>query len=61
VSGIGVGSTRAELESAYAGVAVDSTTLGVEFMAGGLQGVFESDARTAPIVALWAGAACVAR
>jgi hypothetical protein len=61
MSGIGVGSTRAELQAAYAAAAVDSTTLGVEFTAGGLQGVLESDARTAPIVALWAGAACVAR
>ncbi|MDF1502963.1 hypothetical protein [Roseisolibacter sp. H3M3-2] len=60
MAGIGVGSTRAALESVYAAT-VDSTTLGVEFEAGGLQGVFDSPAADAPIVAMWAGAACVAR
>lgn len=59
-NGIGVGSTRAALESAYV-TRVDSTTLGLEFTADGLQGVLESESPRAPIVAMWAGAACVAR
>ena len=60
MSGIGVGSTRAELEDAYA-ANIAPSTLGVEFMAGGLQGVLENDERSGKIVAFWAGASCVAR
>lgn len=60
MSGIGVGSTREELEDAY-DAKVAPSTLGVEFMAGGLQGVLESAKRDAKIVAFWAGASCVAR
>jgi hypothetical protein len=60
MSGIGVGSTRAELEDVYAAT-IEPTSLGVEFMAGGLQGVLENAEKKGKIVALWAGASCVAR
>ncbi len=60
MSGIGVGSTRAELEDVYA-ANIAPSTLGIEFMAGGLQGVLENNERKAKIVAFWAGASCVAR
>ena len=60
MSGIGLGSTRAELEAAYA-ADVRRTTLGMEFAAGGLQGVLASGAADARVTALWAGASCVAR
>lgn len=60
MSGIGVGSTREELEDVYAATIAPST-LGIEFMAGGLQGVLENNERKARIVAFWAGASCVAR
>lgn len=60
MSGIGVGSTRAELERSYA-VAIAKTTIGVEFSAGGLQGVLASDAVQARVTDLWAGTNCVAR
>lgn len=60
MSGIGVGSTRAELEGVYTATIAPST-LGIEFMAGGLQGVLENNERRAKIVAFWAGASCVAR
>lgn len=60
MSGIGLGSTRTELDAAY-NVRVSRSTIGTEFMAGGLQGVLASDAASAPITDLWAGANCVAR
>lgn len=60
MSGIGVGSTREELEDVY-DANIAPSTLGIEFMAGGLQGVLENDERNGKIVAFWAGASCVAR
>ena len=60
MSGIGLGSTRAALEGAYS-ARVQQTSLGIEFFAGGLQGVLASDAASAPITDLWAGTSCVAR
>lgn len=60
MSGIGLGSTRADLERAYA-TKVAKTTIGVEFSAGGLHGVLASTAAKAPITDLWAGTNCVAR
>lgn len=60
MSGIGVGSTREELEDSYTATIAPST-LGIEFMAGGLQGVLENNERKAKVVAFWAGASCVAR
>ena len=59
-SGIGLGSTRAELESAYA-ASVQRSTLGVEFTAGGLAGLLASDRPDARITNLWAGEVCIAR
>lgn len=60
MSNIGVLSTRAELESAYS-AEIAPSSLGIEFMAGGLQGVLTSTADTARISDFWAGANCVAR
>lgn len=60
MSNIGVMSTRAELEAAYA-AEIAPSSLGIEFMAGGLQGVLTSVADTARISNFWAGANCVAR
>jgi hypothetical protein len=59
-SGIGIGSTRAALESAYV-ARVARSTLGVEFSAGGLAGVLASARADAPIRNLWAGQVCLAR
>lgn len=56
-SGVGPGSTRAELESAYS-ARVFQSTLGTEFEAGGLFGILESPRPTARITAMWAGASC---
>ena len=60
MSGIGLGSTRAELERSYA-AAIAATTIGVEFSAGGLRGVLASGEAHARITDLWAGTNCVAR
>lgn len=60
MSNIGLGSTRAELQGTY-NADIARSTLGIEFMAGGLQGILASDVATAPITDLWAGANCVAR
>jgi hypothetical protein len=59
-SGIGLGSTRADVESAYA-VEVRRTSLGVEFTAGKLAGILESSQTDAHVLHLWAGVTCVAR
>ncbi|MES2524824.1 MAG: hypothetical protein V4617_19155 [Gemmatimonadota bacterium] len=60
MSGVGIGSTRAALDAAYA-ARVARSTLGVEFSAGGLQGILASNADSARITDLWAGTNCVAR
>jgi len=59
-SGIGLGSTRAALESVYV-ARIARSSLGVEFTAGGMAGVLASNAADAPIRNLWAGQVCLAR
>lgn len=59
-SGIGVGSTRSEVEEAYS-ARVFPSTLGTEFSAGGLAGVLESSDSNARVTNLWAGQVCIAR
>lgn len=60
-SGIGPGSTRADIDAAYAGVDVQETTLGDEFDAGGFFGLLDGSNPTAKITTMWAGVNCVAR
>ncbi len=60
-SGIGPGSTRAELDDAYGDVTVTKTSLGEEFAGGGIQGVLDGPDAQAKITDLWAGVSCVAR
>lgn len=59
-SGVKVGSTRAELDSAYSAKIVNST-LGVEFSAGALSGLLDGTGSSAKITDLWSGDTCVAR
>lgn len=59
-AGVGIGSTRAELEAAHQGEVMDSS-LGVEFYSGGLAGLLSSAAPDGMIEALWSGFACIAR
>ena len=56
-AGIAPGSSRAELESAYA-VTVEQTSLGTEFAAGELFGIIEGDGPDARVSAMWAGVSC---
>ncbi len=56
-AGIAPGSSRAELESAYA-VTVEQTSLGTEFAAGELFGIIEGDGPEGRVSAMWAGVSC---
>lgn len=58
MAGIGIGSTRAEMESAYV-IAVSKTSLGYEFStSSGLYGIFDGNEKEAKISNLWSGISC---
>lgn len=58
MAGIGIGSTRAEMESAYV-IAVSKTSLGYEFStSSGLFGIFDGNEKDAKISSLWSGVSC---
>ena len=59
-AGVGIGSTREELEGAHQAEVMDSS-LGVEFYSGGLAGLLNSSAPDGTIEALWSGMTCIAR
>ena len=59
-AGVGIGSTRKQLESATA-VKIEDSTLGIEFSAGDLSGLLSSRDPDGEITNLWAGATCIAR
>lgn len=56
-SGIGPGSSRADLESSYA-ADISETTLGTEFAAGELYGLLEGKGEAAKITYMWGGISC---
>ncbi len=56
-AGVGPGSSRKELEAAYA-AEVAQSTLGTEFTAGGLSGLLDGPGPNASIDAMWAGTSC---
>jgi hypothetical protein len=60
MAGIGIGSTRAELDAAQRPEVMESS-LGTEFSAGGLGGVLDGTRRGARVTHLWAGATCIMR
>ncbi len=66
VSGVGLGSTRAEVESSIV-IMVDETSLGTEFATegggegGGMGGLLTGPEETATVTELWAGEICVFR
>lgn len=57
MAGIGPGSTRTALESAYA-ITLPDSTLGTEFAAGDLGGLLDGPGPNARITDLWAGVTC---
>lgn len=59
-SGIGLGSTRAELDSSY-DAEVFTSSIGEEFVAGGMAGILDSSSPDARVQHLWAGVSCIAR
>lgn len=56
-AGVGPGTTRQDLQAAYAAEVFEST-LGTEFAAGGLFGVLDSPHLDSPVTAMWAGTSC---
>lgn len=60
VSGIGIGSTRAELLDVY-DAKIEETTLGTEFNAAGLSGILDGKGPKAKVTNLWSGVNCVFR
>jgi hypothetical protein len=60
MAGVGIGSTRSELEAAYT-VEVFESSLGTEFTAGNLAGILTSPAPDAMVENLWAGITCIFR
>lgn len=60
MSGIGIGSTRRDLDAAYQ-ARVEESTLGQEFSAGELGGILSSAAPDGRVEALWAGVTCMFR
>ena len=60
--GIGVGTTRSQLDAAIGDpLQVRPTTLGTEFTAGSYHGLFDGPGDNAPITDMWAGVSCAAR
>ncbi|MGA9581976.1 MAG: hypothetical protein WBR13_08420 [Allosphingosinicella sp.] len=60
--GVTIGTPRSELQAALgAAPAVERSSLGVEFSAGGFHGVLSADGPDATVTALWAGTNCVMR
>ncbi len=60
LSGIGVGSSREDLEAAYTITVVEST-IGTEFTAGQLAGLLSDPTPEAEITDVWAGTVCIFR
>lgn len=61
MAGVGLGSTRADVESAYV-IKVLKSSLGQEFStSSGLYGIFDGTGPQARVSALWSGTSCVFR
>lgn len=60
LAGVGVGSSREDLEAAYT-IEVVESTIGTEFTAGDLAGLLSDQTSDAEITDLWAGTVCIFR
>ena len=61
VNGVGVGSTRADLDEAFSIEVIPDSTLGVEFSAGDLGGFLSADGAAGTVESLYAGLTCFFR
>jgi hypothetical protein len=59
--GVGPGSTLAQIRAAYPAATVDQTSLGTEFIAGDLYGVFTDSTASSPLEIMFAGINCIFR
>ena len=59
--GVGPGSTLAQIRAAYPAATVDQTSLGTEFAAGDLYGVFTDSTASSPLEIMFAGINCIFR
>jgi hypothetical protein len=59
--GVGPGSTLGQIRAAYPAATVDQTSLGTEFAAGDLYGVFADSTASAPLDFMFAGINCIFR
>ena len=61
MAGIGIGSSRQEMESAYT-IKVNKTSIGYEFStSSGLYGIFDGPGKNAKITDMWSGLTCIFR
>ena len=61
MAGIGIGSSRQEMESAYI-IKVNMTSIGYEFStSSGLYGIFDGPGKNAKITDMWSGLTCIFR
>ncbi len=61
MNGIGIGSTRAELEKSGSEVQVEDSSIGHEFRIGELSGLLSAPGPGGKVTNLWAGSTCIAR
>jgi hypothetical protein len=59
-AGVGIGTSRSQLESANA-ITVEDTSLGIEFRSGGMSGLLSARDPSGEVTNLWAGTTCIAR
>lgn len=59
--GVGLGTTRNELEEAFADLTVEGSTIGTEWLGGGVSGTLSSDGEDGKVEVVWAGLTCIAR
>jgi hypothetical protein len=60
MSGVGIGTTRREMERSIA-IEIDNSSLGHEFRSGALSGLLSAPGDTGRVMRLWAGTACIFR
>ena len=61
LEGIGLGSTRVDLEAAFADLTVEESTIGIEWSGGGMAGILTEDSAEGEVEVIWSGLNCIAR